>query len=627
MVAINVKEESFSTSLLVEEIASLRKRVKELESDQPIENERGGFRSRVGLLNRKSANGNSSPGPSDQVVAALKKELADATTSKAEMEMDYLNILGKMEDDKRTFVELTKDLAEKEKLLDDKTKEIKQVSSKLAEKACRNKELEEEMREVSLKLQDNPAYTSDHSSEDVEKLKKELQEKANLIESLKSQTAGDTSGESRQADLQKAVSLRDVYIADKNKELVKFQSDLNESRNENDHLKAEMKALQEQVTDMKKTDSAPSSQEVGALNEALADTSKQTESLTLELTDVKQELQKSSELVKSLKSEILDLVSKEIGKAENNANSKQPSNAMEALQKGNKMLKEEAQNLRKKNETESKLVLKLKTEILELTKERIAYEESAFSKFDEQATKQRHDSDVEMQNLRKELTNLNMQKVIMEKETENRVATIESSSRDLVAFLKGKLEEQKDELECLQIVLDEKEDHVHRMEKEVEQLCGGMNSMAYSRRDELDDLQEEVMRITSTAASQTREIQSLKTQLEHCNHKHEAELAYLQTKLQQRTAGSPSNGMRAHMNEVLIQNLENEVKELKSCIVEHQADKHSLNERLSERNMGQQGSSRTLQVLRDRNSQLKHDVEKLTYRCKKLEKHVTRIAI
>eukprot|EP00978_Attheya_sp_CCMP212_P044852 scaffold324887_cov37-Attheya_sp.AAC.1 len=79
MVAINVKEESFSTSLLVEEIASLRKRVKELESDQPIENERGGFRSRVGILNRKSANGNSSPGPSDQVVAALKKELADAT--------------------------------------------------------------------------------------------------------------------------------------------------------------------------------------------------------------------------------------------------------------------------------------------------------------------------------------------------------------------------------------------------------------------------------------------------------------------------------------------------------------------------------------------------------------------
>ena len=69
---------------------------------------------------------------------------------------------------------------------------------------------------------------------------------------------------------------------------------------------------------------------------------------------------------------------------------------------------------------------------------------------------------------------------------------------------------------------------VGNMKTEMDHLQGSMEGSAARRREEIDEMQQELLNVTAASAKQEREIQSLKLELESNDMKHKAEVEKLQ---------------------------------------------------------------------------------------------------
>eukprot|EP00978_Attheya_sp_CCMP212_P016205 scaffold42252_cov46-Attheya_sp.AAC.1 len=144
------KEQKQKLVIQMEEIASLKKRVEELQTEelQTDQSIVGGARF-GGLLNWKGENDKPVVDlAKDKVIAYLRKELAETTNCKAESERNYLNNLEHLEDEKRERQILAAELS-------DNAIEIAFMSKSQKETMDRNKELEKKFRYMKKKLKYN----------------------------------------------------------------------------------------------------------------------------------------------------------------------------------------------------------------------------------------------------------------------------------------------------------------------------------------------------------------------------------------------------------------------------------------------------------------------------------------
>jgi chromosome segregation ATPase len=175
-------------------------------------------------------------------------------------------------------------------------------------------------------------------------------------------------------------------------------------------------------------------------------------------------------------------------------------------------------------------------------------------------------------------------------------------------------------VEKLKKIFEEKEGTNQRLEKEKEQLVLSMNDMMKTRRDDVDDIQNELMGTGTRLANQTREISTLKSRLEESQYQTQA-----MDRLKQRVTelshelDSKKEAEEEFDNETLeIEN--NELREkLQDVTAELWAAEAKLQQYVSDRG----GSSRSVQVLRERNASLKLEVEKLTRKLKKMSEKLS----
>jgi regulator of replication initiation timing len=147
-----------------------------------------------------------------------------------------------------------------------------------------------------------------------------------------------------------------------------------------------------------------------------------------------------------------------------------------------------------------------------------------------------------------------------------------------------------------------------------------MNDMMKTRRDDVDDIQNELMGTGTRLANQTREISTLKSRLEESQYQTQA-----MDRLKQRVTelshelDSKKEAEEEFDNETLeIEN--NELREkLQDVTAELWAAEAKLQQYVSDRG----GSSRSVQVLRERNASLKLEVEKLTRKLKKMSEKLS----
>jgi chromosome segregation ATPase len=215
--------------------------------------------------------------------------------------------------------------------------------------------------------------------------------------------------------------------------------------------------------------------------------------------------------------------------------------------------------------------------------------------------------------LQKQLTMRQVEVSETENETKRKIAALEEAIEATQLEMEESLREKDKEIEQLKGSIDSKDRKAVLLEKEKEQLVLSMNDMMKSRRDEIDDLQKELMEMSTRSANQTREVQTLKLQLQESGYRKDemdrlrarvTELGDLLTGRKDRT-GSDLSSLEVENSDLR--------KKLRDAVTERQVAEDKLREYVEER-----GGSKQVQVLRERNAALKHEVEKLTKKIKKL---------
>lgn len=241
-------------------------------------------------------------------------------------------------------------------------------------------------------------------------------------------------------------------------------------------------------------------------------------------------------------------------------------------------------------------------------------------------SKKSYDTQINM--LRVQLTKVQVAKQEQEEDFEKRVKELEDEIDALTVEADNALDEKDKEIAELREQLSDKAAAVDRLESEHSHIRESITDMSVSRQDEMDELQAEVIAMTSKCSAQTREIQSLKMKIEE----HEARKGEVEQKLQSRikdlegqietlkrnARNTPSNGNLEHLRQENIK--------LREAIRDIKLERRTLKERL-ESFTTDKSQSKSSQILRDRNQALKEEVEKLTKRLKKMEESMTRFAI
>lgn len=232
---------------------------------------------------------------------------------------------------------------------------------------------------------------------------------------------------------------------------------------------------------------------------------------------------------------------------------------------------------------------------------------------DELARKNVQSLHAQINKLQKEMTNKQVEVSEAETENQKKVSALEDLVDALQMEMEESFEEREKEIGLLRNSIEEKEGNILRLEREKEQLVLSMNDMMKTRRAEIDELQSELMEMSTRTANQAREVQTLKLQLEESKYRKD-EMDRLRARV---TDLGDQLASRRHSCGVDNSALEVEISELRERLLEATAERQIAEDKLRDYVADKGGSSKSIQVLRERNAALKYEVEKLTKKLKK----------
>jgi DNA repair exonuclease SbcCD ATPase subunit len=227
-----------------------------------------------------------------------------------------------------------------------------------------------------------------------------------------------------------------------------------------------------------------------------------------------------------------------------------------------------------------------------------------------------------------ELTKTQMAKADMEMEYMASIKELETMIEALEVEAEEELNEKQKEVDELRNILSAKEGDIARLETEKTQICSSMKDASFSRKDEMEDLQVELMEATTKTTAQAREIQSLKLKIDNfefrkteLERKQQDRLRELEDEVDSTREASKSLVSRQEFDDLRADN-----NNLRDSVRNVTAERRRLEERL-DAHVSDKSSSKSVTVLRDRNAALKKEVEKLTKRLKRMEAGITRCAV
>jgi chromosome segregation ATPase len=232
--------------------------------------------------------------------------------------------------------------------------------------------------------------------------------------------------------------------------------------------------------------------------------------------------------------------------------------------------------------------------------------------------------EAQINKLQVELTQTQITKKELEKELITKISALEDELEALEAEAEDELEAKEKEMQVLIENLVGKDARIAQLESQHNQICSSINDVSTSRQDEMEELQAELIAMTSKTSAQAREIQSLRMkcdELEARKDDYEKKLKSRIHDLEEEIADVTRN-----VRSQDVEHLRGENNKLRDAVRELKLERVQLKDRLDAL-ASDKSSSKSAQVLRERNIVLKDEVEKLTKRLKKMEASITRFAI
>lgn len=248
---------------------------------------------------------------------------------------------------------------------------------------------------------------------------------------------------------------------------------------------------------------------------------------------------------------------------------------------------------------------------LESLRGKLKEKEEAEASVEQLERQNRQSLDRQINHLQKELTETK----VAEEDYRNKIERFEDTIKLKQKEMDENMEKKEREIEDLKKSVDDKKSDIQRLSKEKEQLVLSMNDMVASRRDEIDELQAELIETSTRAANQNREVQAAKLQLEECDyHKEEAER--LRSRMQELEDQLAESDNMLKWKKTLLEAENSKLRQkIRELSTERQNIEYKLNKFVEDRGE----TSKSNQVLRERNAALKLEVEKLNKKLMKLK--------
>lgn len=527
----------------------------------------------------------------------------------------------------RTFEDISK-----------KNKEIDSLRTEITFIKSQYNSSQQDAREYASEIQELQKARATREDE-VKELKKEIR----AIKEREGQKALQQRSQIKdlQADIERAsedIATRDEEIEDLRTEITSIQSQYDDSMRDARKYASEIEKLQKVM--------AGRDHEVQQLNQDIIDIKEKNalkeeegqkqeadkiQVLRSEIDDLRTEIERSSEEI-ARRDEEIDILHTQISSLQSgyDISLHDATKYSSEIQNLKKLLEEAqdncAQEKAKANEAHHEEIEKLTDE---LTQAQLAQSENdttwsdRLTEIEKEMQKLESNAEDEIEKLRVQLKKAEL--ISSEKDLAHS-AKIEKLEEELETLEKSGAKETlklRLELEEMQAALSKKSEDIQRLESEK----GHMTRVTNSRKIEIDELQTELIDLTAKTGSQLREIQVLKMRIED----HEAFKLEREKKHQHRVLGLEEEIRTVRMDATAAQGedmerLQSENQTLRDSMRIVKCERRALEERLDSI-MSERSTSKSAQVLRDRNTALKGEVEKLTKRLKKMESSITRFAI
>ena len=280
----------------------------------------------------------------------------------------------------------------------------------------------------------------------------------------------------------------------------------------------------------------------------------------------------------------------------------------------------EVADLKHKNQ----ILEKQASRVAELTRQlevaengRIIFEKSTFESFENRLAMIKLNKDAAIDSLRKEAASLKASKKEMEIDLMNQITALESTRNGSKSEIEMKIKSKDEIIARLEQQVIAQETLVNNMRSEMEQLHGSMTKVSISRRDEVEEMHQELMDSSAKLKNQEREIAALKMKLEEGKLQHSVELSNLRSQLATREIESVTvKGARAIREEMEIGELNETVRQLKRRNTSLMDENSKLNAELETLEADKRANGK-----RDkwRTSALKEQVKALTLRVQELD--------
>ena len=284
-------------------------------------------------------------------------------------------------------------------------------------------------------------------------------------------------------------------------------------------------------------------------------------------------------------------------------------NDMKIIQRRNSKTFEELEELREKFDIEVQQKLKLKQQLEHSSPDEIF----ARAKIENEENVKAKDG--EIKELKKQLEDANDAKSDLELRLLDVMndAVASQSTRDLMkADLQQKLDEENEKAESLQRLIDDKEKDINRLTMEFDILRVEMKKESYLRREEINDLNGEVVEKTTLLSSKEREFLKFRAEMEELKLQHASEIQKLRRQIDDFGA-----------NEI-------EMKKIKKVNLQLSSDLAKLKTEINRINMHNNSSEaedHSKRILRARNEQLMEQVERLNKKVQRMKRNVTLIEL
>jgi predicted nucleic acid-binding Zn-ribbon protein len=165
---------------------------------------------------------------------------------------------------------------------------------------------------------------------------------------------------------------------------------------------------------------------------------------------------------------------------------------------------------------------------------RLVFEKTNFESFEKKLAMIKLNKDAALDSMRKEIASLKASKKEIEIDFMNQITALESTRNGNRSESERKLQAKDEVISRLEQQVFSQEQLLGSMRIELEQLRGSMSKANLSRRDEVDEMQEELLDKAAKLKQKEREISALKMKLDEEKLHHADEIAKLRTQLASR---------------------------------------------------------------------------------------------